>query len=50
MEGGEPGDALDFISRRPADVLKTIADLDLPYFYPDGSSDFRPVTLYQVAP
>jgi hypothetical protein len=34
----------------PAYALKPIADLDLPYFYPDGSSDHRPVTLYQVAP
>ncbi len=34
----------------PAYALKAIADLDLPYFYPDGSSDHRPVTLYQVAP
>jgi len=34
----------------PAYGLKPIAELDLPYFYPDGSSDHRPVTLYQVAP
>jgi hypothetical protein len=32
----------------PAYTLKPVAELPLPYFYPDGSSDNRPVDLYQV--
>jgi hypothetical protein len=40
-----PKDAL-----APAYRLKPVAELALPYFYPDGSSDNRPVELYQIIP
>jgi hypothetical protein len=33
----------------PAYTLKPVAALPLPYFYPDGSSDNRPVELYQIS-
>jgi hypothetical protein len=32
----------------PAYILKPLAALALPYFYPDGSSDNRPAELYQI--